>query len=287
VEKTKKCSGVEEHIHIKNRLEELCTVIQNLIAADAVYLLGQRYTHHLYENIYQPALAETPKTISFVWILVVAALNNRPPHEWQDRIETHCNKITSVTTLVLDTRIFRQWLAESHPFACFVTAKAKSLFLREQFQRPNPVALERQSIAAQTCLEHGFRTYRAFLAAAELFMLRKENRVAIFMLHQATEHALHAILKANTGFHYCTHNLKRLFAYASLVYEELFCFCEPVKDKKLMEQLNKAYSEARYDESFFVSSPDLYKLLHIVKGLEPLLLQVKRIVAENPTEPIS
>lgn len=155
---------MEDQIHIKNRLGELSTVIQNTIAADAVYLLGQRYTHHLYENIYQPALAETPKTISFVWILVVAALNNRPPYEWQDRIETHCNKITSVTTLVLDTRIFRQWLAECHPFACYIIAKAKSLFLREQFQRPNPATPERQSIFAQTCLEQGLSTYRAFLA---------------------------------------------------------------------------------------------------------------------------
>lgn len=64
---------------------------------------------------------------------------------------------------------------------CWGSVKAKNLYLREQFQRPNPIAPERQFIFAQTCLNRGLTTYRAFLAGAELLMLRKENRLSIFI----------------------------------------------------------------------------------------------------------
>ncbi len=266
---------MDENIHTRAVFSKLSAVIQNMVATDAVYLLGHRSTSHFYENIYQPALTETPKTVSVVWILVVAALDDKPSYEWQDRIEAHCNRIASTTLLVLDSSIFRQWLVDSHPFACYVTTTAKSLFLKEDFHALNSISKQEQLKDLDACLKKGRSAYLAFRAAAELLLLRKENRIAAFMLHQATEQALHTILKANTGFHYRTHNLNRLFAYTSLVYEELFNYYQPLKDEKILEQLNKAYSKSRYDEDFSVDAQDLVKLMDIVKSLEAFLLKVK------------
>ncbi len=59
----------------------------------------------------------------------------------------------------------------------------------------------------------GFNKVNEFLAGAELYRIRKQNKMAAFMLHQATEHALHTILKIGIGLYINRHNLDKIMRY--------------------------------------------------------------------------
>lgn len=83
------------------------------------------------------------------------------------------------------------------------------------------------------------------------------------MLHQATEQALHTLLKTGTGYHFCTHSIERLLRYGSMVsYELPDVFPRKTeREKHLFSLLQKAYGDARYKENYAISMADLLLLM--------------------------
>ena len=47
----------------------------------------------------------------------------------------------------------------------------------------------------------GMNKATEFLAGADLYRVRKQNKMAAFMLQRAAEHTLHTILKMKPGLH--------------------------------------------------------------------------------------
>ena len=131
----------------------------------------------------------------------------------------------------------------------------------------------------ESILAEGLNMYTEFMAAAELFRIRKQNRLACFMLHQATELGLNSILKTGTGFHYRTHNIERLIINTSLVHEELFYWINGAeKERKLLHKLQQAYSGSRYEESYAVNAVELSEMMQLVLQLKKYFLRERRVL---------
>jgi len=113
----------------------------------------------------------------------------------------------------------------------------------------------------------------SFFAGSEFYRLRKEYAMSAFMLHQAAEQTLRAILKIGTGYNSCTHNLNRLLKYASMVSYELpdvFAHRRD-KDQQLLNLLQKAYSDARYGTDYTVTLEQLITLTEKVNRILQIL----------------
>ena len=103
---------------------------------------------------------------------------------------------------------------------------------------------------------HHFGLAKQFLTGAEDYLSREQPALSVFMLHQATEHACIAVIRACLGHRSTTHNLNRLLALTeniSMEISELF----PRRTKTeigLFNILAHAYGDARYRPSFSISA---------------------------------
>ncbi|SFW82740.1 HEPN domain-containing protein [Chitinophaga sancti] len=82
------------------------------------------------------------------------------------------------------------------------------------------------------------------------------NELTVFDLHQSVEHACIAILRAYTGYRPTTHNLSRLLKLTcNISLEVMVVFpCLTKEETDLFNTLNRAYTEARYKDTYSVST---------------------------------
>jgi uncharacterized protein len=107
-----------------------------------------------------------------------------------------------------------------------------------------------------------FGMSRRFLMTANYCFDNGWNEQTIFDLHQSVEHACVAIIRVYTGFRPTTHNLSRLLDLICNFSQELVTiFPRQTKEETdLFNILNRAYSEARYNEKYTVST-EMAKIL--------------------------
>ncbi|OMP74725.1 HEPN domain-containing protein [[Flexibacter] sp. ATCC 35208] len=100
-----------------------------------------------------------------------------------------------------------------------------------------------------------FSMSRRFLKTANYCFDNGWNEQTIFDLHQSVEHACVAIIRVYIGFRPTTHNLSRLLDLICNFSQELVTiFPRQTKEETdLFNTLNRAYSEARYNEKYTVS----------------------------------
>ncbi|GAA3922658.1 HEPN domain-containing protein [Chitinophaga oryziterrae] len=107
-----------------------------------------------------------------------------------------------------------------------------------------------------------FGMSRRFLKTANYCFDNGWNEQTIFDLHQSVEHACVAIIRVYTGFRPTTHNLSRLLDLICNFSQELVTlFPRQTKEETdLFNTLNRAYSEARYNEKYTVTT-EIAKIL--------------------------
>jgi HEPN domain-containing protein len=112
-----------------------------------------------------------------------------------------------------------------------------------------------------------------FIAGADLYYIRKQYPMAAFMLHQATEQALRAMLIINTGLRINTHNIERLIRYCSMFSHKLPDIFNKgtLESKRLFELLQSAYIQSRYSTNYHVTPSDIIQLTQKIRTLQQLL----------------
>ncbi len=109
-----------------------------------------------------------------------------------------------------------------------------------------------------------------FLEGASYYITSGNAALAVFMLHQATEHSCIALVKACLGYRPTTHNLKRLLALTENFSEYPSNIFPQVSQEEidLFNTLAKAYSDVRYSANFKVSIEKAGVLRQRVKHLQ-------------------
>ncbi|WP_216823582.1 HEPN domain-containing protein, partial [Niastella vici] len=124
-------------------------------------------------------------------------------------------------------------------------------------------------VNARNIFDDTFQNAKYFLDGAEYFATNGQYKPAAFLLHQATEHALRALLVSLTGLTAYGHNLKSLIRHS--------CFCAPDLDiifpkntdeeMELFDLLNTAYVSARYSPQYEISQDQVMMLLDRVNAI--------------------
>ena len=114
---------------------------------------------------------------------------------------------------------------------------------------------------------------------------------ATFDLHQSVQHTCMALLRAFTGHRSTTHNLSRLLELiGNFSYEPIVVFpCITKEETDLFNLLNRAYSEARYNEQYVVPAGKATILIERVKQLLAIAEQLyqERLLTLQNDQPVS
>jgi HEPN domain-containing protein len=257
--------------------KRIIDLIGELVEADRIYLLGGSLYRRRTESLFNQLVPSLQYVADCYCLILLPDANTTRLVQLQDQIEQHFARIMPMTAIVLSTKQFDSWLQDGHTFALRVHTCAPLLLQKDAGYQGTLGTIDEVAEQRRTELIHkeGLKRVEAFLAGAELFCLRKENRMTAFMLHQAAEQALSTLLKTTTSYYCCTHNIERLLRYAGMVthrVNEIFPKNNEL-EKRLVSLLQKAYIESRYREDYAISEADLRDLLGRVSDLRKILIE--------------
>jgi HEPN domain-containing protein len=196
----------------------------------------------------------------------------------QDKIKGRCHSLVPVTAIVLEADQFQNWLQEGHPFAYNVYKSGERLYDggNTTFIEPKAIDEPQLNTKNEALLNQGINKVQEFVAGADLFRIREQNKMAAFMLHQAAEQALITLLKIMTGLHLNTHSIDRLFRCCSLISDKISCIFprNNHKNERLFQLIQKAYIDTRYKEDYCISIDNLLILTDRVRALEIFVKEV-------------
>lgn len=131
-----------------------------------------------------------------------------------------------------------------------------------------------QHIQAQW--NHYYNLSITFLDGATRYMASGNIRLAIFMMHQSTEHICTALLSVYMGYRTITHNLDRLLSLTKNISEApASVFPRTTRqERQLFETLSRSYLEARYDDRFNEPLEKAETLRYRVKKLQEITLRL-------------
>jgi HEPN domain-containing protein len=255
--------------------EKLIPIIVETAKPDIIFLLGGSLYRRRSESIFCPTAPSSLHTSDYFLLVLLNDLSRYELHEWQDKIERHCKAVMPITCIVLQTSTFTEWLKAGDGFANTVRSSGALIYSRGNLELPDTVETNNLMRGKELELQYrdGLNKAKEFMAGAELFKVRQQNRMAAFMLHQSSEQALRTLIRIGTGFRSCTHNIGRLIRYASLVAYELPDIFSHKDDRNihLFNLLQKAYIEGRYNENYKISNSDLLDLTDRVSRINGLL----------------
>ncbi len=261
----------------KEQHQQLVKIILKACAVEKIYLLGSTLLTRRTESIFMPD-APSCKHVGHYYLLVI--VNSEQGHnQVQDTIENNCQHFIPVTAIVLSEERFEEWLMEGHPFAHAVYTKAVLLHGEKEIPHVSVTIKDDAAIQKENNVIYiaGLNKVEEFLAGADLYRIREQNKMCAFMLHQAAEQALHTMLQLKTGLRVVAHNLDKLYRYCCMVcYQlpEIVLGNNKESDKRLFNLLQKAYIDARYKSNYSINAMDLLTLTDIVRKLNELLKKI-------------
>jgi HEPN domain-containing protein len=177
-----------------------------------------------------------------------------------DIIENACKDIIPVTALIMSIDWFYLNLCKNSTFSGYINESATLLYETELSFLSKPCTNEIQGSSDQAQSAH--QRAVGFLAAAELHLLRKEPKLAAFMLHQVFEQYCLSKALLAIGVNPKTHNLDRLYRIFKLFsFDLLRAFPRDNQEEiRLFETIKDAYIKARYHTEYHPKT----RLLQIV-----------------------
>lgn len=266
-------------------LQQVMAIIIKQASPDKIWLLGSVLQQELHESIFQEAEVSQQRLTACTLLVLLPDLVGKEPYQWQDQIEQHCGAVLPVATVVLSTAGFTAWLQAGHLFALRVWQQAPVLYDSGNIHI-DAIPETKASVSNQAIIKDGLSKAREFLAGAELYRLRQQHKMAAFMLHQSTEQALQALLKAGTGYHTPTHNIERLLQLGCLVAPQLATLFPHYAEagKRLLRLLQKAYISARYTADYKVTDEELQTLTGKIEMLLSIVAETGRALAGRECE---
>ncbi|SEP41605.1 HEPN domain-containing protein [Niastella yeongjuensis] len=186
-------------------------------------------------------------------------------------MQAKCSEIGSVLIWCNKINEVYKHLREGHIFYSAVCSPDFMVYDNKRVTLPEKPDMDISAIKvnARNIFDDAFCLAKSFLDGAEYFATTGQYKPAAFLLHQATEHALRALLVSLTRLTAYGHNLKSLIRHS--------CFCAPDLDiifpkntdeeKEFFDLLNTAYVSARYSPQYEISQDQVMLLLDRVNAI--------------------
>ena len=250
------------------KLDRVIQIIVHAIQPEKIILYG---VYGAAENGGFPVDALPPVLGAYDLLIVSRQGDRRSEYELQDIIENRCREEAPVTALVHDIGYVNRRLSEGQYFFSMVMREGVLLYdgHRTVLVQAGIPDWGQVKWLAERDFQRWGQQARAFFRSAEFNYKEREWRVAIFLLHQATEHIYQAILLAFTGYKPTTHNLDKLRRYTNRFSLELAMVFprDSGREDDLFRLLLSGYVDARYKEDFAVTREEVRELVERIGRL--------------------
>ena len=268
-------SSLYQSFAITEETDNLVSKINQYAPAKKIYLLGLTRSHRRTETLFTNTSVAKHWTTHYYLLVLIEKTAGHKLSETQDRLENNLQHFIPSTVLVIYLEEFIHWLSEGHPFANSIVERATLLFEEDGTPLPIPGAVneEERKNANEELYKQTLVKVESFLSGAELYRLRKEYKFAAFMLHQAAEQSVRAMLIITIGLRVTSHNIDKMLRYASMFTHEAAEIISKEKgaDKRLLKLLNDAYLDTRYrEDQYTITLNDLDHLFEKVKRIKQL-----------------
>lgn len=197
----------------------------------------------------------------------------RPRHELFNMLDNFNTQRTQLNALIHNVTTINEAIGRGSLF--FTRACNEGLLVYDRHEIPLIRGSEMHNspetpFGSETLWTKGFGRARKFLAGALHFFNKGWNDLSAFMLHQAVEHTCIALTYAITGYKPSTHNLKRLIMLIDnfAPFGPVFFPCDTREDIYLFHLLSRAYSDARYQEVYWITRKDITILIDRVSNFQ-------------------
>jgi HEPN domain-containing protein len=253
--------------------------IIRISSPEKVFLLSVSHQRKCVQTIFLENSFEYQTPASYEILVLTPESAKRSHYELQDIIESQISDSLSITAIVLPVRQFNDWLGCGHPFVLKVFTRALLCYDAGNSPLSDPGQRDKESIIEELQQEFDRHCGLAaeFFAGTELFVTRKNYRMAAFNLHQAAEQTYAGIIHLLSGWRVQTHSLDKLCRYAQYLQPglaELFPR-NTEAERRLFRFLQKAYSDTRYKKDYYIKYPELLILKERIKKLLDLCQNMK------------
>lgn len=191
--------------------------------------------------------------------------------DYLTQVQSKCSEIGSVLIWCNKINEVYKHLRGGHILYSAVCTNGLLVYDNKRLPLPEKVIFDIATIKvkARNIFYDAFHNAKSYLDGAEYFATSNQYKQAAFLLHQATEHALRALLASLTAMKSYGHNLKSLIRHTSFCAPDLdTIFSKNTdKEKELFNLLNAAYVDARYSPNYEISQEQTILLLDRVNTL--------------------
>jgi HEPN domain-containing protein len=192
----------------------------------------------------------------FTFFLLILIKDNEkiPEGEVSNKIEDHCKFLANVHTIVHKATSAKSGLTAGNRFWTTAIKQGNIIYQAHSLELPlaqditNEVFIER----AVFHWERWGRQGKDFLEGTAFYMGIQNYRLAAFLLHQAVESTLKALIHSILGYRVQMHNLSRLLRLSLLIMDDLKneFKLNTIEGVQHFSLLQNAYSQSRYSSSF-------------------------------------
>lgn len=144
----------------------------------------------------------------------------------------------------------------------------------------------------RAAFESTFERALGFQKGFEFYLLEGNDTLAVFNLHQMTEHLFHTLITVFTNYRNRSHNLEFLEKQAGSQYQPILGIFprETEEQRQQFEQLQVAYVDARYRSDFVVHRQHLIEVAGNVARLQQMVFdacveRIRSYVPERKVKP--
>ncbi|TWR31506.1 HEPN domain-containing protein [Mucilaginibacter pallidiroseus] len=209
-------------------------------------------------------LGTHPDPDTFYLLIITKEQDKTSEHQLLDKIEKKCGHLINVCAIVHKSDAFLRALKEGSRFFINALRKDKIAYQSSKLELPelrNPDEIHIKNQVEAIWNRWG-KQGKDFLDTSLSCFNEGNYNLAVFLMHQAVESTLSAIIRVNLGYRLSIHNLARQLRITLIFTDDLknvFDF-SVIEDVQLFELLQTAYSAARYKDDFYVDK-DIVKAL--------------------------
>lgn len=199
-------------------------------------------------------LGTHPDPNTFYLLIITEEKEKTPEHQILDKIEKICSSLINVCAIVHKSDAFLRALEDGSRFFINAIRKNKIAYRSSKLELPELRNPDEKSIKNQVeaIWNRWGKQGKDFLDTSLTCFDDGNYNLAVFLMHQAVESTLSAIIRVNLGYRLSIHNLARQLRITLIFTDDLknvFVF-NVIEDVQLFELLQTAYSAARYKDDF-------------------------------------
>lgn len=206
------------------------------------------------------------------FLVLLPGSSSSPFHEYEKKILEQCADNIDIVLLFKNSTEAYRFLEQGNIFYTVIYNFKKQVYYKDSGLLPDLPEIISEQILKQAIdkFQPKYKMAQAFLNGAKYYLTIDQKESAAFILHQAVEHSLRALLYSLMGHNNYDHDLPKLLKQASLCAPELINVLPQNTDehKNLLSLLNNAYVGTRYRNNYVITDEEIKQLIVLVEQLQ-------------------